>query len=616
MRRKVTLRCCLIGVGVPVSIWFMINILHWNFKPSTDWFAPSPNAGRLQIRAKKLANSKHSGDQKSESDNWSLKNSQNDVHEKYDTKHDKKEEINSIETNFGNCEEVQDYVNKDVAGVYDVKVLNRQGIVLTPEDQKDQRRGCQDKKYSNISVDASIIICFYNEALSALLRNIYSVLERTPKKYLKEIIVVDDSSDIADVGCKVEKYLHKHLPNVKFLRTPERQGLIRARIYGANHASGKVVIFLDSHCEVNKEWIQPLLARISENSKVVAVPVIDIINQDTLEYQASPLVRGGFNWGLHFRWDSLPPALKLDPQLGFKPIESPTMAGGLFAMDRDYFHYLGDYDSGLEVWGGENLEISFRIWMCGGKLEIIPCSRVGHIFRKRRPYGSPKGGDSLLMNSLRVAQVWMDKYKEYFFKQRPQARDMDYGDVSDRIALRKKLQCQSFHWYLKHIYPEQPLPDSSGHMVPPPGNLLPVKKKAKVLRHGQFIHTVSQLCIQSEKDVFTKKALLTLKACESRGRPLKVQTWYETEESELILAQLLCLDAEDKWVGKSYARLMKCHGSKGSQAWTWTVQNGVSMLYNPGSGKCLATTSNDNGAYLSLEICSDNSRMGFELRRP
>lgn len=49
--------------------------------------------------------------------------------------------------------------------------------------------------------------------------------------------------------------------------------------------------------------------------------------------------------------------------------------------------------------------------MCGGVLEIIPCSRVGHIFRRRRPYGGPGGQDSLLRNSLRVAHVWMDEYK-------------------------------------------------------------------------------------------------------------------------------------------------------------------------------------------------------------
>ena len=37
------------------------------------------------------------------------------------------------------------------------------------------------------------------------------------------------------------------------------------------------------------------------------------------------------------------------------------MPGGMFAIDRQYFFDIGAYDLGMEVWGGENLEMSFRV---------------------------------------------------------------------------------------------------------------------------------------------------------------------------------------------------------------------------------------------------------------
>lgn len=53
----------------------------------------------------------------------------------------------------------------------------------------------------------------------------------------------------------------------------------------------------------------------------------------------------------------------------------------------------------------ENLELSFKTWMCGGSLEIVPCSHVGHIFRKRSPYKWRSGVNVLKRNSVRLAEV-------------------------------------------------------------------------------------------------------------------------------------------------------------------------------------------------------------------
>lgn len=103
-----------------------------------------------------------------------------------------------------------------------------------------------------------------------------------------------------------------------------------------------------------------------------------------------------------------------------EPFRTPAMAGGLFSINRDYFFKLGSYDDQMRIWGGENLELSFRAWQCGGSIEIAPCSHVGHLFRKSSPYTFPGGvGDILYGNLARVALVWMDQWAEFYFKFNP-----------------------------------------------------------------------------------------------------------------------------------------------------------------------------------------------------
>lgn len=55
---------------------------------------------------------------------------------------------------------------------------------------------------------------------------------------------------------------------------------------------------------------------------------------------------------------------------------------------------------------------------------------------------------------------------------------------------------------------------------------------------------------------------------------MNLQVWNETEDKELMLAYNLCLDAQDRQGKVSFAKLMKCHGSGGSQTWVWSIRVG------------------------------------------
>ncbi|XP_077617339.1 inactive polypeptide N-acetylgalactosaminyltransferase-like protein 5 isoform X2 [Crocuta crocuta] len=279
-------------------------------------------------------------------------------------------------------------------------------------DTRDKR--CFQNHYPTNLPTASVVICFHNEEFHALLRTVFSVINLTPHHFLEEIILIDDLSDSDDLKDKLDYHLEIFRGKIKLIRNKKREGLIRSRMVGASRASGDVLVFLDSHCEVNKVWLEPLLQAVAKDPKMVVCPLIDVIDSMTLEYWPSPVVRGAFNWHLQFKWDHVFSYEMDGPEGPTRPIRSPAMAGGIFAINRHFFNEIRQYDKGMNLWGAENLELSLRIWMCGGQLFILPCSRVGHV-SKHRPPNQPELTKAMTYNSLRLVHIWLDEYKIYFW---------------------------------------------------------------------------------------------------------------------------------------------------------------------------------------------------------
>ncbi|XP_011203587.2 putative polypeptide N-acetylgalactosaminyltransferase 13 [Bactrocera dorsalis] len=297
---------------------------------------------------------------------------------------------------------------------------------------------------------------------------------------------------------------------IKSARNTQRLGVIASRNHGARLATGDYLLFLDSHCKVNVGWLEPLLERLAIGASAVS-PVLDSINAESLEYTASSKnLMGGFDWNLHFHWIPRPQSTQSQPQrrdqynqqqqqqrafeeslngqtaylqqLGWArsrfgearlrrdtntaatAFKSPTFAGGIFMISREWFFKLNGFNPLLETWGGESIEFSIKLWLCGGQIEIVPCSRVGHIFRKQHPFHFPNGSDSqttYLRNSKIIAESWLDAYKYFFYASKPAAKQipLSSNDTEQSHQLRRALNCQPFSWYLQNVFPQLKLPN-------------------------------------------------------------------------------------------------------------------------------------------------------------
>nr|XP_031361332.1 polypeptide N-acetylgalactosaminyltransferase 13 [Lonchura striata domestica] len=448
--------------------------------------------------------------------------------------------------------------------------------------------GCKSKVYPEELPNTSVVIVFHNEAWSTLLRTIHSVLERSPPRLLAEIVLVDDASEREFLKASLEHYVHGLGVPVRIVRLGRRSGLIRARLRGAAASRGQVLTFLDAHCECTLGWLEPLLARIKEDRKTVVCPIIDVISDDTFEYMAgSDMTYGGFNWKLNFRWYPVPQR-EMERRKGDRtlPVRTPTMAGGLFSIDRSYFEEIGTYDAGMDIWGGENLEMSFRIWQCGGSLEIVTCSHVGHVFRKATPYTFPGGtGHVINKNNRRLAEVWMDDFKDFFYIISPGAPRFLWGHFQPSRSLTI-WECSQIAVFCTSL---------AG-----PGNLL---RNISLFSFLQIRNVETNQCLDNMGRKENEK--VGFFNCHGMGGN---QVFSYTADKE-IRTDDLCLDVSRL---NGPVLMLKCHHLRGNQLWEYDAEK--LTLRHLNSNQCLAEPSAEERLVPTMRECGGGRAQQWLLR--
>ena len=119
--------------------------------------------------------------------------------------------------------------------------------------------GCKTKLYHAALPTVSVVIPFYNEHWSTLLRTFHSVINRSPSKLLKEVILVDDASNKPELKMQLDDYVSK-LPKVSVVRMDTRGGLrilARGGVGGTKlQAQGGAVAPLPPPPTCGRPWLE------------------------------------------------------------------------------------------------------------------------------------------------------------------------------------------------------------------------------------------------------------------------------------------------------------------------------------------------------------------------
>ncbi|CAO2638023.1 Polypeptide N-acetylgalactosaminyltransferase 15 [Lemmus lemmus] len=320
-------------------------------------------------------------------------------------------------------------------------------------------------------------------------------------------------------------------------------------------------------------------------SRVVS-PVIDVIDWKTFQYSAAKqLQRGVLDWRLEFRWEPLGEQEQKALPSPISPIRSPVVSGEVVAMDRHYFQNSGAYDPLMSPEGGENLEMSFKTWLCGGSVEILPCSRVGHIYQSK-DVSSRTDPEVILRNKVRIAETWLGSFKETFYRHIPEALSLSKvakPDCTERRKLQRRLGCRTFHWFLANVYPE----------------LYPSEHRP---RFSGKLHSIGLgFCADCQAEGDIPGCPVTLSPCSNNRQQQNLE---HTSRKEILFGspQQLCFDVRQEQV-----ILQNCVGEGPvihQQHWDFQEDGTIIHIL---SGKCMEAGAQADSKDLRLSQCDGKS---------
>lgn len=326
--------------------------------------------------------------------------------------------------------------------------------------QRDMRPDkCKDLLYPSNLPDISVIIIFREEPVVSLLRTVYSILETSPEKLIREIILVDDGSKTLELMLAVQVHA-ANVDKLKLIRNENSMGLMMARQKGIENASSEYFIVLDGHIEVTPGWLEPIIYRLVQEPKALLTSHIGILSKESFLFQNLKTAHSDLAFmffdqvTLDELWVPYSKTFRKIRNGSVLPIEYGIVPGMMMAMQKSYFLSLGGFDPGMQVWGSEHIEISVKVWLCGGRVEMVPCSKIAHLYRNTPWQKFHPNNRYFRKNQVRFALVWMDGFLKELaleLKKGDEVNIDEVGDVSERLKIKTENHCLPYQHYIDKI---------------------------------------------------------------------------------------------------------------------------------------------------------------------
>lgn len=249
------------------------------------------------------------------------------------------------------------------------------------------------------------IIIYANE-LENLDRTIDEIIDKTHEKTIGEIIICNDSG---------KQY---HREDVKIINGDK---IGRAKIFnnGIINSKHDIIVLLSSPTKLTVDWLQPILDKLENNRSALVTPEINILNTTLWSSEPNKWQKFGFRW---------------DFELYNRPSdgdETPAISSYCIATRREWLINIGMFDDNMEYGNGEDIELSIRNWLLGGKT-LVANSRISCGYNSI----------SSTKNKARISAIWFNKNNDH-----------DTGKTNNILNIKNKC-VNGIEWYIETKLPE------------------------------------------------------------------------------------------------------------------------------------------------------------------